>query len=104
MFGGNGEILDLHVQRMDTENMATVRLTAEAYEQLDRLPKVINGRVWKLIKRLESWPDVSGAKPLSGNLAGWYRLRTGDYRLRFQVKGEEIVIDKVGHRRDFYED
>jgi mRNA interferase RelE/StbE len=83
--------------------MATVILTREAQEQADRLPNVIHARVLKLTKRLESWPAVSGAKPLTGNLAGWYRLRTGDYRVRFRVKGETIIVDKIGHRSDFYE-
>ena len=44
--------------------------------------------------------EVSGAKPLSGDLAGHYRLRTGDYRLRFDVEGETVIIHKVGHRKD----
>jgi mRNA interferase RelE/StbE len=44
-----------------------------------------------------------GAKPLSGNLAGWYRMRTGDYRVRFRVQGETVVVDKIGHRSEFYE-
>jgi mRNA-degrading endonuclease RelE of RelBE toxin-antitoxin system len=30
-------------------------------------------------------------------------MRTGDYRVRFQVRDEGIVIDKVGHRERFYE-
>jgi mRNA interferase RelE/StbE len=84
--------------------MATVSLSTAAAEQLDRLPKAIHGRVHRLLERLRSWPAVSGAKPLSGELAGWYRLRTGDYRLRFRVKGEAILVDKIGHRSDFYED
>jgi mRNA-degrading endonuclease RelE of RelBE toxin-antitoxin system len=46
----------------------------------------------------------SGVKALSGNLAGGYRLRTGDYRERFRVEGETIIVDKIGHRREFYED
>ena len=84
--------------------MATVELTPEALEQADRLSEPIHGRVLKLAKRLENWPDVSGARPLSGELAGWYRLRTGDYRVRFRVEGDKIIVDKIGHRRDFYED
>jgi mRNA interferase RelE/StbE len=83
--------------------MAAVRLTAEAYEQQQELPKLILARVLKLLKRLERWPEVSGAKPLTGELAGWYRLRTGDYRLRFRVQGETVIVDKIGHRSDFYE-
>lgn len=84
--------------------MATVSLTDEATKQLDRLPNAIHGRIHRLLVRLQDWPAVSGAKPLTGNLAGWYRLRTGDYRLRFRVKGETVTVDKIGHRRDIYED
>ena len=84
--------------------MATVKLTPEAARQLDRFPKTIHDRVIRLLERLEDWPAVSGAKPLSGNLAGWYRLRTGDYRLRFFVREETVIVDQIGHRRDFYED
>jgi mRNA interferase RelE/StbE len=84
--------------------MATVQLTQEAAEQLERLPKTIHARMNRLRERLEKWPSVSGAKALSGNLTGWYRLRTGDYRLRFRVQGETVIIDKVGHRREFYEE
>jgi mRNA-degrading endonuclease RelE of RelBE toxin-antitoxin system len=84
--------------------MATVKVTPEALEQLAGLPRVIRERMGKLLQRLQSWPNVSGAKPLSGDLAGCYRLRTGDYRLRFRVKGGNILVDKIGHRSDFYED
>ena len=84
--------------------MATVRLTAGAIQELQRLPNVMIGRVTKLLERLERWPDVSGAKPLSGSLAGRYRLRTGDYRLMFHVQGETVIVEKIGHRSDFYEE
>jgi mRNA interferase RelE/StbE len=84
--------------------MGAVRITPEAQEQAEELPLIIKARLRKLVDRLAKWPDVSGAKRLSGELAGWYRLRTGDYRVRFRVEGEEVIIDKVGHRSDFYED
>ncbi|MGW8256096.1 MAG: type II toxin-antitoxin system RelE family toxin [Thermoguttaceae bacterium] len=72
--------------------------------QIDRLPKGIRARVWHLINRLRLWPEVSGAKPLRGNLAGRYRLRTGDYRLQFHIEGREIVIEQIGHRARFYDE
>ena len=90
--------------RTDTDSVATVSVTPAAAEQLDRLPKAIHARVHRLLRRLRSWPTVSGAKPLTGDLAGWYRLRTGDYRLRFRVHGEAVTVDKIGHRSEFYED
>ena len=84
--------------------MATVMVRADALDELAKLPRVIRARIGKLFERLEAWPAVSGAKPLSGNLAGWYRLRTGDYRVRFRVEGETVIVDKIGHRSEFYED
>jgi mRNA interferase RelE/StbE len=96
--------LDFRVFHLDTDIMATVFITPNAHKQAERLPKEIHRRIMKLAKRLEKWPEVSGAKPLSGKMAGWYRLRTGDYRLRFRIKDEIITVDKIGHRSDFYEE
>ncbi len=84
--------------------MASVNVSPDALAQLAELPRVIRERMGKLFERLKAWPEVSGAKALSGDLAGWYRLRTGDYRLRFRVKAEIVIVDKIGHRSEFYED
>ena len=83
--------------------MGRVRLTPEDLEHLARMPAVIRERIGKLFERLEAWPAVSGAKPLSGNLAGWYRLRTGDYRVRFtEEHPDTLLIHAVLHRREAY--
>jgi mRNA-degrading endonuclease RelE of RelBE toxin-antitoxin system len=84
--------------------MVAVTLTTEARRQAESLPMPIFVRVTKLVERLRQWPAVSGAKPLSGKLAGRFRLRTGDYRLQFCVEGERIIVEKIGHRDRFYED
>ena len=63
--------------------MALVELTANADAQFHALPRGIGPRVMRLFERLESWPDVSGAKPLSGKLAGRWRMRTGDIAFSF---------------------
>src|SRR5205807_8534423 len=95
---------------------AEVEVTEQAREDIKSLKNaVITARLWKLIDRLRNWPAVSGAKALSGKLAGKYRLRTGDYRLQFRVetittesngKGPRyiVVVEKAGHRDGFYED
>jgi mRNA-degrading endonuclease RelE of RelBE toxin-antitoxin system len=82
--------------------MSRIVYASGLWEQIERLPLTIRIRVLRLVERLKQWPAVSGAKPLRGNLAGHYRLRTGDYRLQFHVAGDEIVIEKVGHRDHFY--
>ena len=83
--------------------MVVVTLELEAAEQLDRLPERIKSRVTGIIKRLGNWPEVSGAKPLRGEFAKHYRIRTGDYRLHFRVTGDEVIIERMGHRDRFYE-
>ena len=80
-----------------------LRFTAEAKKQFDKLPWLIQGRIRRLVVRLKRWPNVSGAKPLRGSLAGHYRLRTGDYRLQFVVVGQDIWIERIGHRDGFYD-
>ncbi len=94
--------LDIPARGTNTALMATVTVTPEAWAQADRLPVPIRGRIRRLILRLEHWPEVSGSKPLTGDLAGHYRMRTGDYRLQFRVEGENVIVEKVGHRDGFY--
>ncbi|HUY36217.1 MAG TPA: type II toxin-antitoxin system RelE/ParE family toxin [Pirellulales bacterium] len=96
--------------------MTTVDLTPEAERQFEALPRGIRPRVTRLLDRLEQWPEVSGAKRLSGNLAGRWRMRTGDYRLQFHVEPgkpalgvqpaepELVMVEKIGHRDGFYDD
>jgi mRNA interferase RelE/StbE len=81
-----------------------VELTPDSLDEFRALPGTIQKRVQKVIGRLQDWPDVSGARGLSGNLAGWFRIRTGDYRIRFRVEWNRIIVDKIGHRKDVYED
>jgi mRNA interferase RelE/StbE len=90
----------------DTERAteAAVAVTPEALEQVAALPKPVRELFKKVLQRLTQWPHVSGCKPLRGELAGWYRLRISDYRVRFRVHGNQVIVDKVGHRKDVYED
>lgn len=108
--------------------MATVVLTSQVVRDIAGLPSPIVARMEKLVARLQLWPDVSGVKALRGDLAGHFRLRTGDYRLQFHaeqirkvipvkkvIKGKvvvaqqeivetRVIVEKAGHRDGFYED
>jgi len=84
--------------------MPRLILESEVAAQLAALPPRILARVVELLTRLANWPHVSGAKPLRGNLAGHFRLRTGDYRVQFRVVDGEVVVEQIGHRDGFYDD
>lgn len=77
-------------------------MTAEAADEAARLPETIQGRIKGIVKRLERWPNISGAKRLKGPLSGQWRVRTGDYRVQFVLGEGQVVIVKVGHRHRFY--
>jgi mRNA-degrading endonuclease RelE of RelBE toxin-antitoxin system len=80
-----------------------IKVLPEAYRQIVELPIPIHRRVLGILERLARWPQVSGAKPLTGPLAGRYRIRTGDYRLQFRIEGPTLIVEKVGHRDRFYD-
>jgi mRNA-degrading endonuclease RelE of RelBE toxin-antitoxin system len=96
--------------------MAVVMVLPEALAQLDELPDKIVARVTRILERLRDWPDVSGAKPLRGELAGRYRIRTGDFRVQLYVERgkpaqgndaagpDTVVVEKIGHRDGFYDE
>ena len=83
--------------------MRQVVVSLEMARQLAKLPKSIRARIHVVLSRLQQWPEVSGAKPLTGNLAGHYRVRTGDYRVQFSVTPDKLIVERIGHRDGFYE-
>jgi mRNA interferase RelE/StbE len=82
----------------------TVLVTPEAERDLQKLPRSILERLEAIWDRLERWPRVSGAKPLTGEWAGHFRLRTGDWRIIFRVEGSDVVVVRIMHRSRVYED
>lgn len=92
--------------RDSIKRMAAVRILPAAQKEAAALPLVIRDRLGKVVARLEHWPNVSGAKPLRGALAGRYRIRTGDYRIQFfyESGGDAVIVERIGHRDGFYDD
>jgi len=85
------------------EFMHDVQLTPEASAGFQSLPTAIKSRVKDVILRLADWPNVSGARPMKRELKGAYRIRTGEYRVVFTVKGGVVVVFRIDNRRDVYE-
>ena len=79
-----------------------VLLAPDAQQDFDRLPVTIRARVLKILERLRQWPEVSGAKALSGDWAGHYRIRTGDWRVIFRVITPSLIVVRIRHRSQVY--
>jgi mRNA interferase RelE/StbE len=75
--------------------------TYRAIRDIDALEPTIKQRVGKTLLRYGKNP-LAYAEPLKDSDLGSYRFRIGDYRVIFDLEGEEIVVLRVGHRRDIY--
>ena len=75
--------------------------TRQAVEDIAKLDIVVKKRIKKALERFGENP-LYFAKRLLNSQLGNYRFRIGDYRLPFDLDGQEITILRVGHRREIY--
>lgn len=68
-----------------------VVLTEQAQRDFDELPLSMKKRVLGVFVRLGGWPNVSGAKWLTGDWHGFARVRTGDWRVIVRPEGGQII-------------
>ena len=81
-----------------------IRILDTATRELAKLDKFSGCRVVKRIHWLAENLDNIKPEALTGDLAGLYKLRAGDYRIVYEILHDEqaIVIHIVGHRREIY--
>jgi mRNA interferase RelE/StbE len=80
-----------------------IRLTRAAERGLAALPQADLRRVDAKILALADDPHPPGSQKIRGE-DGLYRIRSGDFRVLYQVEeGERVVlVVDVGNRRDIY--
>lgn len=81
----------------------TIQYKKSVDKELRKLSQLDRVLVVKKIKSLEQDPFPAGVTKLQGQ-ANLFRVRQGDYRIIFQVKGKKLIIliVKIGHRREVY--
>ena len=75
--------------------------THRAIRDIDALDTSVKQRIGKTLLRYGPDP-LKHAEPLKQSELGSYRFRIGDYRVVFDLEGDQIVILRVGHRREIY--
>jgi mRNA interferase RelE/StbE len=78
-----------------------IEYTASAVDDLRSLPKREAEQILRKIQRLETGLQGNIKRLQNADVA--FRLRMGDYRVLFDVVGDKIVIQSVGHRKNVYE-
>ena len=76
----------------------------EAIADLDEMDATTRQRIFYKINWLALNFEQAVPQGLSANLAGFYKLRVGDYRVIYTVNQPEqlISIVRAGHRREVY--
>lgn len=69
---------------------------------LPRIPKNIRATIKRAIEQRLQINPIAYSQPLRQNLRGYSKLRVGDYRIIFRIDKEEIIILKIGHRKEVY--
>jgi mRNA interferase RelE/StbE len=79
-----------------------ILIKPSALKELDSIPKTDLKRIIKPIQHLSEIPRPSGCEKFSGD--DRYKVRQGSYRIVYSIdaKSHEILVVKVGHRREVY--
>jgi mRNA interferase RelE/StbE len=75
--------------------------TQRAVKDIQKLDAQIKARLGKTLLRYKEAP-LDFAEGLTDPAIGTYRFRIGDYRVIFDIEGHDIVVLRVGHRREIY--
>jgi mRNA interferase RelE/StbE len=77
-----------------------IEFTTAAVRQWRKLTAVVRVQIDLKLKTFAE-TGVGDVKALKG--APGMRLRSGDWRILFTIKGDTITVHAVGHRREIYD-
>jgi len=92
--------LDFFIALCDIVDVKEIEFTSAAIRQWRKLTATTRGQIDLKLKAFAS-TGLGDVKALKG--APGMRLRSGEWRVLFTIKGDTITIHAVGHRRDIYE-
>jgi len=75
-------------------------ITNRFEKDFKRLDFQIRGRVMNALEKIEQNPYLGEKTAIFET--GIYRFRVGEYRIRYDVIGNEIILLKVRHRKESY--
>jgi mRNA interferase RelE/StbE len=80
-----------------------ITLAPAAARQLRKFDPQVRRRIQAVLETLAAQPRPPAAKQLVGG-AGEWRVRTGDYRVIYEIKDQQllVLVLRVAHRREVY--
>jgi len=82
----------------------SVELLPAARRQLRKLPSKAQRQIRDLITTLADDPRMHGIKALQGDLKGFYRVRSGNYRVIYTIKDDLllVLVVTIADRKEAY--
>jgi mRNA interferase RelE/StbE len=82
----------------------TVIFHPRVKDDADAISKAIRERIRSAIAtRLTAEPALYG-KPLRGTLAGYWKLRVGDWCVVYAIRDNEVIVFAIKHRSRIYDE
>jgi mRNA interferase RelE/StbE len=80
-----------------------LNFSKKALKELAKINEPYYSNIKQAISELTVNPRPAGYKKLKGR--DGYRIRTGNYRIIYDIFDNELIIDVItlGHRKDIYE-
>jgi mRNA interferase RelE/StbE len=75
--------------------------TRRAAKDISKLEPEIKEKIGDALKRYSKDP-LNYARKMGDPSLGNYRFRIGDYRVILDIEGDEIIVLRVGHRKEIY--
>jgi mRNA interferase RelE/StbE len=75
--------------------------THKAAKDIHNIEPSVRKRIGKALLRYKEDPIKYSRKMINSEHVS-YRFRIGDYRVIFDIENDDIVVLRIGHRREIY--
>jgi mRNA interferase RelE/StbE len=81
-----------------------IKIENRAKREIRKLDPDARNQVQKAIDTLAEDPRPQSAKRLKGPYKGLWRERTGNYRIVYEIRQQQLIVSvvRVGHRKNIY--
>jgi mRNA interferase RelE/StbE len=75
----------------------------QVLKQLEAAPRDVAKRLLERLEGIAKDPFARqpSVKPMSGQ-SGSFRVRQGDWRAVYSIEDGDVIVERVGHRKDVY--
>ena len=79
-------------------------LSRDAIRTLLAMPRKDAERIRERLEAIAAAPAErhQAVEAMQGKPAGRFRLRQGDWRAVFRIDGADVLVERIGHRREVY--